>query len=81
MDVVISPTVPNLLDFRQTANASMARIVAISLTSSRVSGVEVDWERSWESLALRQGWEETWMLEGREDMMRLMDGRWMESWW
>lgn len=43
------------------ANASTPRMVEISETRLRVSRVEVAWERSWESFAWRQGWEEIWM--------------------
>ena len=48
-------------------------MVAISLTKLRVSRVEVDWERSWDSLALRQGWDEMWTFLGREDIMMETD--------
>lgn len=57
-------TVPDFADPRQTENASTARIPVISVTRLLVSRVEAEWERSWESLALRQGWEETWTLGG-----------------
>jgi hypothetical protein len=39
---------------------------AISSTRALVSRGVVFCERSWESLAWRQGWVEMWMLEGRD---------------
>ena len=68
-------TVPDFFEFKHTANASTPMMVAISLTRLRVSRVDVDWERSWESLALRQGWEDIWTLVGREDIVIEIESR------
>lgn len=47
------------------ASASQPRMRAISCTKALDSRAEASLERSWDSLARRQGWVETWMLRGR----------------
>ena len=59
---------PVLVSVRPLAKASTPRIEVISSTRALVSRGDVDCERSWDSLAWRHGWEEIWMLAGR-DMM------------
>lgn len=51
---------------RNRPRASEARRRDISWTRVLVALGVVEEERSWESFARRQGWVETWTLEGRE---------------
>lgn len=59
---------------RNLPRASAARSSEISWTRTLVSLDVVVAERSWESFARRQGWVETWTLEGREAMIVLLFG-------
>lgn len=59
---------------RNLPRASAARSSEISWTRALVSLDVVVAERSWESFARRQGWVETWTLEGREAMIVLLFG-------
>jgi hypothetical protein len=65
-------TVPVLTDLRPE-KASTPRILAMSWTRPLVSRGVVEDERIRESLAWRQGWEETWTFGGR-DMMKCRGG-------
>jgi hypothetical protein len=58
-------TLPVDFNFSPLAKASTPRMEAISFTRALVSRGLVLCERSWDSLAWRQGWEETWTFEGR----------------
>jgi hypothetical protein len=52
---------------------------AISSTRALVSRGVVFCERSWESLAWRQGWVEMWTLGGRDIVEDRMGGLWNEE--
>jgi hypothetical protein len=65
-------TVPVLTDLRPE-KASTPRILAMSWTKPLVSRGVVEDERIRESLAWRQGWEETWTFGGR-DMIECRGG-------
>ncbi|KAK4200429.1 CrcB-like protein-domain-containing protein [Triangularia verruculosa] len=56
---------------RALARASVPRIRVISLMRVLTSRAEVEDERSWESLAWRQGWVEMWTL-GRLDIVMVV---------
>ena len=58
-------TVPVLTNF-SPEKASTPRILAMSWTKPLVSRGVVEDERMRESLAWRQGWEETWTFDGRD---------------
>lgn len=58
-------TVPVLTNF-SPEKASTPRILAMSWTKPLVSRGVVEDERMRESLACRQGWEETWTFDGRD---------------
>ena len=60
---------PSCLLVRPEARASYPTRRAISCTSVCTSLEGVAAERSWESFACRQGWEDTWALGGREGAM------------
>lgn len=57
---------------RALARASVPRIRVISLMRVLTSRAVVEVERSWESLAWRQGWVEMWTLGGREDIVMMV---------
>jgi hypothetical protein len=59
------------------ASASHPTMREISWTNALTSLEGVLFDRSWLSLALRQGWFETWTFLGRADMALLLvgDGR------
>lgn len=67
-----SLTVPLGASSTLVARASHPIISAISCTRAFVSFEEVDTERSWESFAWRQGCLEMWTLDGREDMIAVV---------
>ena len=56
---------PEGITVRVEARASAARRSVISWIRVVVSRVEVEWERSWESFARTQGWEERWIFGGK----------------
>lgn len=67
-------TVPVSETSRPWARASQPTMVAISCTSCLVSLALVDWERRRLSFALRQGWLDTWTLDGVDEAMIETDG-------
>lgn len=58
-------TVPLDVVCKEVAKASQPRMRAISCTRAFVSRALMELERSWESLAIRQGCLEMWTLGGR----------------
>lgn len=62
-------TVPVSVTWRPWARASQPTMVAISCTSCLVSLAFVDFERRRLSFARRQGWLDTWTLDGTEEAM------------
>lgn len=62
-------TVPVSVTCKPCARASQPTMVAISCTSCLVSLAFVDFERRRLSFARRQGWLETWTLDGTDEAM------------
>lgn len=62
----IELTVPVKVVRREFARASQPIMRAISWTRVLVSRTLASFDRSWESLARRHGWVETWALGGSE---------------
>ena len=65
--VHIELTVPVDLICRHSAKASQPTMRAISWTRDFVSRALASFDRSWESLARKHGWVETWTLTGSDE--------------